>query len=95
MGAYETGLNNDSWPRALRLNLTGSGPDLMADLSQILEKPGQSLWYKFSVSPGSTVQVKLANLPANYDITVYKDIQAIHEKLTTPKDRNGSCQADR
>ena len=78
------GPNNDTWPRALRLDLTGSATEETATHSQYIDVPGQSRWYKFSVQPGSTVQVKLTDLPANYDLTLYKDIQAIHDELTAP-----------
>ncbi len=63
-------LNNVSWPRALKLN-SGGGV-----VEQSLDKLGQSRWYKFHVDPNSRVTATLTNLPANYDLTIYKDINA-------------------
>ncbi|MCB8926393.1 MAG: CSLREA domain-containing protein [Ardenticatenaceae bacterium] len=80
------GLGNDSWPRALRLNLTPDSvsPDVQtAEISQLLDLAGQSRWYKFSVAPNSQLLITLTNLPANYDLTVYKDIAAEWESLLT------------
>ena len=84
MGAYEAGLNNDSWPRALRLPLTGSDTTQAAMVSQIVEQQAQARWYKFTVEPGSTIQVQLSGLPANYDMTIYKDILLAHDALLMP-----------
>ncbi len=79
------GPNNDSWPRALSLDpLTGDPSTPSATIAQHIDQPGQSRWYKFSVQPGSAVQLKLSDLPANYDLTIYKDIQAIHNELSAP-----------
>ena len=78
------GLGNDSWPRALPLSPGGS--PLSATHQQILDTFGQSLWYKFSVEPGSQLIVTLTGLPVNYDLTVYKDIAAAYDQLTGTED---------
>jgi len=101
MGAYEAGFGNDTWDRAIRLELIGEGVaaasvtkqttsiaptvELFADYRQSIDKPGQSRWYKFSVLPGSTVRAELVNLPANYDVTLYKDIDERYQALTAPQ----------
>ena len=77
-------LGNDSWPNAL--GLAPSGNPLSVSYSQVLDIFGQSLWYKFSVDPGSEIVVTLTNLPANYDLTVYKDIASAYQQLTTADD---------
>ena len=80
------GLGNDSWPRAYRLDLVPDSvsPEVQtAQISQELDLAGQSRWYKFSVQPNSQLVVTLTDLPANYDLTVYKDISAEWESLLT------------
>jgi hypothetical protein len=58
----------------------------MASFDEYIDKLGQSRWFKFSVKPGSKVIVTLTNLPANYDLTLYKDIPAAYQSLTSPAD---------
>ncbi|MCB8979732.1 MAG: CSLREA domain-containing protein [Ardenticatenaceae bacterium] len=80
------GLGNDSWPRALNLELTPDSvsPEVQtAEISQPLDLAGQSRWYKFSVQPNSQLVIALTDLPANYDLTVYKDIAAEWASLQT------------
>ena len=80
------GLGNDAWPHALRLNLTPDSvsPEVQtAQASQALDLAGQSRWYKFSVQPNSQLVITLTDLPANYDLTVYKDIAAEWNSLLT------------
>jgi CSLREA domain-containing protein len=80
-----TGPGNDSWPRAYRMTLTRSADAQMATASHYVDLLGQSRWYKFQVEPDSQVTVELGNLPANYDIVVYKDIAAVFASLTEPQ----------
>lgn len=77
---------NDSWPRALRLVLGGPPENQVATIDQVLDRDGQSRWYKFSIQPNSKVIVTLTNLPANYDLTIYKDIAAAFTELNSPQD---------
>ncbi len=63
-------VRNDSWPGAFQLT-PGATP---ATSDQYLDKQGQVRWYKFKVQPNSKVIITLTNLPANYDLTLYKDI---------------------
>ncbi len=76
-------LGNDSWPTALRLNLSGN--PLAASFDQYVDKEGQSRWFKFTVQPNSQVIVTLTDLPENYDLTVYKDIDATFKGLISPE----------
>ena len=77
-------LDNDTWPRALRLT---PGDSLSpASIEQYLDKMGQSRWYKFTIQPSSQVIVTLTNLPENYDLTVYKDIASAFKELSSPQD---------
>ena len=81
-----TGPGNDSWPRAFRMTLEGGSEAQTATINQYVDKLGQSRWYKFEVEPDSQVTVELANLPANYDVVVYKDIAAVYASLVDPQD---------
>ena len=45
---------------------------------------GQAGWYKFNVTPGSTVQVDLSGLQANYDLAVFSDIGQAFNNLSSP-----------
>ncbi|MBI3242468.1 MAG: CSLREA domain-containing protein [Chloroflexi bacterium] len=80
--------NNVSWPQALQTPLVSGGdPSILEGSSdQFLTEAGQSRWYKFTVQPGSKLIVTLTNLPANYDLTVYKDIAQAFNDLTSPQD---------
>ncbi|HET7035952.1 MAG TPA: choice-of-anchor Q domain-containing protein, partial [Thermomicrobiaceae bacterium] len=85
IGAVELSLgvsqtpDNTSWPNARPVTLSGgtgtSGDDLTAS--------DQSRWYKFLVKPNSHITVTLTNLPANYDLTLYKDIGAAFQAFQT------------
>jgi CSLREA domain-containing protein len=81
-------VENISWPRALRLN--PGGENAPAVVEQSLDKLGQSRWYKFKVDPNSKVTVTLTDLPTNYDLTIYKDIDAAFKAdlaaLNEPRD---------
>lgn len=75
---------NTSWVTAMPLDVL---PDLgPTAVSQYLDQPGQSRWYKFPVQPGSKVIVTLTNLPDNYDLTIYKDIAQAYNQLLSPQD---------
>ncbi|HLF27899.1 MAG TPA: DUF642 domain-containing protein [Anaerolineae bacterium] len=80
---------NNSWLTAQTLELV---PDevspsiLTASVEQSIDVPGQSRWYKFTVQPGSKLILQLTNLPANYDLTLYKDIAAAFQELNSPQD---------
>jgi hypothetical protein len=77
--------DNITWLHACPLGLTPSPLDsdiLEAGRDQSLEQVDQTRWYKFSVQPGSRVVVELTGLPANYDLVVYKDIQAKYNEIT-------------
>jgi parallel beta-helix repeat protein len=92
-------VGNDSWPRALTLvpgidlQLSfvsrslddGSGRQTWT-INQYLDQFGQARWYRFAVQPDSEVLVTLDNLPANYDLTLYKDIAAVFADLVAPAD---------
>ncbi len=78
------GADNTSWPKAMPLSVAGDLTPTAVD--QFLETPGISRWYKFAVEPNSKIIVTLTDLPANYDLTIYKDIGAAFTGLNTPQD---------
>jgi CSLREA domain-containing protein len=79
------GPDNTAWTRAFDLNLpettlaTGS-------YSQLIDKQGQTRWYRFAVAPGSTLTLTLTGLETAYDFTVYKDIQVAYDELLNSTD---------
>ena len=75
---------NDSWPAALDLTL--GGDPLTTTYQQYLDQQGQSRWYRFTVQPESRLVVMLTDLPANYDLTVYRDIAAAFNHVTSQAD---------
>jgi len=81
------GENNTTWVQASLLNLVETIPQVeTATIDRLIDKEGQSRWYRFSVRPGSKVIVTLTNLSTNYDLTLYKDIAAAFESLNTTQD---------
>jgi CSLREA domain-containing protein len=80
------GLRNDSWPAAHRMTLPTGTPGVPFAIDQYLDRQGQSRWYKFHVLPNSRVIVTLTGLPANYDLSLYKDISTAFASLASPQD---------
>lgn len=79
------GVGNDSWPSAFRLTPSGAGV-LFASFEDYIDLPGQSRWFKLQVQPNSKLVVSLTNLPANYDLTVYKDIAQAFASVQSSQD---------
>ncbi len=73
--------DNDSWPNAK--DITGAG-----STTGSLNFTGQARWYKFKVNPGTQVSVDLKNLPADYDLLLFNDINKAYAQLTTVTDLN-------
>ena len=72
--------DNDYWPKALLLNPT----NLTA--RDVIDSQGKARWYKFAVTPGERIEIKLSGLPADYDLAVFKDIRTTFEDLLNPAD---------
>jgi len=74
---------NVVWPLAIDLTpkLLSNGNSRTASLQQKLERAGESRWYKFQGKPGSRIEVTLTQLPANFDVVVYSDINQAYEEL--------------
>ena len=67
----DAGPDNTAWTRAQTISLDGNGN---GSASGSLELSGQARWYKVQVTPGGTLQADLGSLPANYDLTVFTDL---------------------
>ena len=82
------GPNNVTWPLAYRLPLTPPRSPQASiwhgEIDQYLSRPGQSRWYKISIAPQGKMTVTLTNLPANYDLTLFKDIAQVYASLNPP-----------
>jgi len=78
------GPDNTAWPKAMTLTVAG---DLTPTaVEQYVDAPGQSRWYRFPVAAQSQIILTLTDLPANYDLTVYKDIAAAATDLNSSTD---------
>ncbi|NJN18765.1 MAG: CSLREA domain-containing protein [Oscillochloris sp.] len=80
------GPDNIAWVTAYELGLPGIDDGRPRSIEQFLTQAGQARWYKFAVRPDTQVQISLSNLPADYDLTVYRDIGQAYDELTSPED---------
>jgi len=76
-------LRNHSWITASPLDALSLTP-APAKVDTCLYRQDQSAWFKVPIQPGSKMLVSLTNLPANYDLTIYKDIAGAYQTLTSP-----------
>lgn len=76
---------NGVWPQACPLTLSAA-PDgsLVATIHQALDTPDASRWFRFTIQPESQIFVTLTELRRNYDLFVFRDIQAVYEELLHP-----------
>jgi len=72
------GPDNDTWPRALTI---GAG-----SATGFIDDAGRARWYKVAIQPGSKIHVDLTNLPADYDVFVFKDIGQAFTALANTTD---------
>jgi hypothetical protein len=81
---YLSCLNNVAWPLAFEFPLAplpGDGDVNLGVVQQFIAQAGEARWYKFNVVPGARVTVTLTDLPSNYDLVVYSDIQDAYDQL--------------
>ena len=81
--------DNDYWPKALELSPT----NLTA--RDVIDSQGKARWYKFDVTPGQRIEIKLSGLPADYDLAVFKDIRKAFLDLLDPGGRRRPDRAQR
>ena len=68
------GTDNRDWPGAEELPSGG--------LDAKLVEAGEARWFKFPVIPGQQATVDLTNLPKDYDVALYGDIQQAFDQLS-------------
>jgi len=73
---------NDSWPAATQIDVA-SGDGTASDS---IDGSGQARWYRFAIAPGEGVNVDLTNLPANYDVALFSDIEQAFDSLNNTSD---------
>ncbi len=79
------GPNNDTWANAYNIPLNPVAPaELSGAASQFLSASGQTRWFKFPAASNSTVIVDLVSMPANYDLTLFRDIAKAYDALRQP-----------
>jgi hypothetical protein len=76
-------LGNVYWPDARTLSLADPDGDGVFEAAAMdcIGQPDQSRWYRFAITPGSRVVVTLTDLPANYDLVLFRDIGAAYLEL--------------
>ncbi|MEQ9005249.1 MAG: hypothetical protein RIE74_16950 [Pseudomonadales bacterium] len=79
------GPDNDSWTRAQEIAL-GSEAVTVGGEAGFIDAPGRARWYKFAIQPNASATVELSNLPADYDLVLFKDIAQAFEALTAGND---------
>ena len=70
---------NLTWPTALTVGANST-------TASAITATGQDRWFRFPVQPGSRVTVELSDLPADYDLTLFKDIEQAFTTLTSTED---------
>ena len=83
-GCLVSARDNDSWPKAFPLD--GVTPSIQ----DLIDAPGKVRWYKFAVTPGQRIDVRLTGLPADYDLAVFRDIGQVFESQFTPATASSS-----
>lgn len=77
--------NNQSWVNAQFLNIAcpdadNPPPESTGDTqTEYIVRQDQARWYKFCVTPRSKIIITLTQLPADFDLTVFKDIGAQYQ----------------
>jgi CSLREA domain-containing protein len=66
--------NNTSWHTAFELTPTDTEQGALRAL-------GEGRWFKVPILPNSRVEVSLTDLPADYDLVVFSDIQQAYDRL--------------
>jgi parallel beta-helix repeat protein len=66
--------NNTSWPTALQIPANGGE-------TGHLRASGEARWFKVPIVPNSRVDLTLSDLPGDYDMVVFSDIQAAYDRL--------------
>ncbi len=76
-----TSADNDYWPKALALGNSAS-----VSTQDVIDVRGKARWYRIPVVPDQRVTVRLKNLPADYDLAVFKDIAKEFAAQLAPED---------
>ncbi len=63
--------------------------ELTAEVVGYLDREGISRWYKFFIQPGANVTVEVSDLPADYDVLLFKDIAQAFTELQGDNDVEG------
>ena len=86
-GCIVAGPDNDSWTRAADILLTNVvGEPAVGDASGFIDDVGTTRWFKLQIVPGARATIELFGLPADYDLTVFKDITQAFAELAGATD---------
>jgi sugar lactone lactonase YvrE len=91
----DTRRENISWIDSKLITLTarGNGMSDAENNNQYIISPNGSKWFKFKAAAGSRITLKLSGvvsdsvLPANFDLTLHKDVEDTYTELISTTDR--------
>ena len=76
------GEDNDTWPRARSISLVGGGGSTTGHI----DDAGRARWFKVAIQPGQRLNLTLSDLPADFDMFVFRDIAKTYTSLTSSTD---------
>ncbi|MFI5042274.1 MAG: hypothetical protein ACHQNA_10580, partial [Acidimicrobiales bacterium] len=71
--------NNTSWPAAAQVSLDANG---LGTATGYLDTQGEARWFKVPILPNGRLDLALTQLPADYDLVIFSDIEAAYTALT-------------
>jgi hypothetical protein len=74
--------DNDTWPRAHPISLIEGGGSATGHI----DDAGRARWFKVAIQPGQRLVVNLSDLPADFDMFVFRDIAQTYASLTGSTD---------
>ncbi|MEI7771337.1 MAG: choice-of-anchor Q domain-containing protein, partial [Chloroflexales bacterium] len=86
---------NDLWTNARRLNPqpTGVASQVGDTQSQLIAHDFQERWYRFPVTPGSRIRIKLTGQPGS-TLSLHRDLQKIYDQLGAPQSAAAQAAKD-
>jgi predicted outer membrane repeat protein len=81
IGAYEADGANGTWVNAQTLNQTSPPYAVDQTVTQHIYSTGQERWYRFLVTPGSSVHVQYSGLPGAV-VSLHSDLQSEYNAIT-------------
>ena len=81
IGAYESDGANGTWVNAQTLDQTSGSFAVNQTVTQHIYTTGQERWYRFLVTPGSSVHIQYSGLPGAV-VSLHSDLQSEYNAIT-------------